>query len=109
MTTRWSAFSPLIIKEYNSNLKVLLKCEQLEYFPSIVPEVYNINPPLENFKEELDKLCDKTEEILEAVQDCSEEEEQGKKVEITLKNETMKFHHFFLFFSAPSASECLNV
>ena len=83
MTTRWSAFSPLIIKEYNSHFKVLLKCEQLEYYyPSIVPEVYNINPPLENIEEKLEQLCYKTEEILEAVQDCSEyEDEQGKKVD----------------------------
>ena len=79
MTTRWSAFSPLIIKGYNSYFKVLLKCEQLEYFPSIVPEVYNINPPLENIEEKLEQLCYKTEVILEAVQDCSDyEEEQGK-------------------------------
>ena len=84
ITTRWSAFSPQIIKEYITHvlIKVLLKCEQLEYFPSIVPEVYNINPLLENIEEKLDKLCDKTEEILEAVQDCSDyEEEQGKKVD----------------------------
>ena len=69
---------------YNSCFKVLLKCEQLEYFPSIVPEVYYVNPPLEIIEEKLDKLCDKAEEILEAVQDCSEEEEQGKKVEIKI-------------------------
>ena len=44
--------------------------------------MYNINPLLENIEEKLDKLCDKTEEILEAVQDCSDyEEEQGKKVD----------------------------
>ena len=83
MTTRWSAFSPLIIKGYNSYFKVLLKCEQLEYFPSIVPEVYNINPPLEKIEAKLDKLSYKAEEILEAVKeccDCKEEQEQGKKV-----------------------------
>ena len=88
MTTRWSAFSPLIIKEYNSSFKVLLKCEQLEYFPSIVPEVYNIidSPSLENIEEKLDKLSEKTDDILEAVVDrCDNlevQEEKGEKFDV---------------------------
>ena len=56
--------------------KVLLKCEQLEYFPSIVSEVYYSyywSPALEKIEEKLDKLSDKAKDILEAVQDCGNE------------------------------------
>ena len=64
--------------------KVLLKCEWIDYVPSIVPEVYDIicPAPLENIEEKLDALCDKVEDIQEAVQECyGKEKEQGKKVE----------------------------
>jgi len=64
----------------NPNTLVLLKCEKLEDVPSIVPEVYNINPPLEKIEAKLNNLTHKAEEILEAVKeccDCEEEQEQG--------------------------------
>ena len=62
-----------------------MKCEMLENFPSIVPEVYNINLPLEKIEEKLENLCEKTDDILEAVQECCDNgvtDEQGEKFDV---------------------------
>ena len=63
-----------------------MRCEQLEYIPSIVPKVHNIIPPLENIEEKLDKLSEKTDDILEAVVDrCDNlevQEEKGEKFDV---------------------------
>ena len=64
----------------------MLKCEHVDYYPSIRPQVYHVCPaPLETVEEKLHEICDKVEEIHEAVEEgCSgngnEEEEQGKRV-----------------------------
>jgi len=62
----------------NNCTLVLLKCEWIDYVPSIVPEVYDIicPAPLENIEEKLDALCDKVEDIQEAVQECNGKEKE---------------------------------
>ena len=57
----------------------------MDYYPSIRPQVYDVCPaPLETIEEKLYEICDKVEEIHEAVEEgCSgsgKEEEQGEKV-----------------------------
>ena len=70
-----------------------MKCEQLEGFPSIVTEVHSNNPLREKIETQLDNLSDKANEILAAVKeccDCEEELEQGKKVEKAEKTQGCK-------------------